>query len=203
MAVITKRLESWIYNIINPIITGLKDEIYLLENKNLTWRFYNKKAEYIFPIENYVGAMYANTYRHFLLEYPDYENLFNEHDNLLCKAEVMANELLDKFNRNAKFVDFVNSIVKDYPKDDFSKKNVNNLVIQHLINEVDFLPSHHGISEFWEKYRKEFYSFKDVSFHDFCIAKQNLAKFTKDLLDKIEYHSFEICKEYDIPADPL
>ncbi|MGH9432455.1 MAG: hypothetical protein ACRD3T_13020, partial [Terriglobia bacterium] len=50
----SKRVEAWIYTVVNPLIESLRREAFLFEKGNLSWRWYSRRCEYIRPVVEYI-----------------------------------------------------------------------------------------------------------------------------------------------------
>ncbi len=50
----SRRVEGWVYEVINPILDVLPGEIALLDAGNVTWRFLQRRLEFIRPIAEYL-----------------------------------------------------------------------------------------------------------------------------------------------------
>jgi hypothetical protein len=64
----SKRVEAWVYAVLNPLIENLGREIFLLSKGNLSWRFYSRKCEYIHPTSDYIGISQRPNYEDFIAD---------------------------------------------------------------------------------------------------------------------------------------
>src|SRR5215472_18340943 len=87
----SKRVESWVYGVLNPLIDAVAREVVFLEEGNLTWRNYSRHCEQIRPVVEYIAGDQLPVYGDFLAnEQAGFKNRFVEHDRKLAAAEAAA-----------------------------------------------------------------------------------------------------------------
>jgi hypothetical protein len=208
----SKRMASWVYHIINPILDAMATECHLLQNENLSWQFYNKQTEFISRIEEYIDFQQHHNYRHFLTECPHFAQLFKEHDEVLREAANLAAEILASLTGVKIFTDLVYKKLAEYmqteayPGGAVPQAKFHELMVEHLVNGVEELLVESD-SEFWAQYSD---ALKTTArqlypqlFAKLKEAKQKLLGHAQAIQQKLEGYSYSLCKEYDIPGDPV
>src|SRR5438270_10126280 len=112
----SKRVQAWVYAILNPLIESLEREVFLLAKGNLSWRFYSKKCEYIRPISEYIEASQRPNYEDFLSDplNPNFPGMFENHDRALSEVESKAAEFADNLMQDKEFQAEVNRSLEEY-----------------------------------------------------------------------------------------
>jgi hypothetical protein len=78
----TRRIEAWIYTVINPLIEAHKIEKSFLRDKNWTWRYSTKNLEFILPLEGYMDSAYIPILRDFFNTNPKIEKKRKKREDL-------------------------------------------------------------------------------------------------------------------------
>jgi len=219
----SKRVEAWVYAVLNPLIENLGREIFLLSKGNLSWRFYSRKCEYIHPICDYVGISQRPNYKDFMDDplNPGFREKFEGHDRVLTELESSASRFSDGLMRSDLFLKQMKDSLEQYesnagvnplyPYIESMRESLPRAVAEFLVNRIDVLPAHYMTQKFWEEYRGKF----DLSAEKFeaygqrqsfqallqaCAALKDVAD---KLLHDLESHRQLLCRTYDIPAAPI
>src|SRR5438874_188584 len=90
----SRRVQAWVYTILNPLIESLRREVYLLKKGNLSWRWPSKKCEYIRPIVEYLDKSHLPNYEDFLADElnPEFKGHFDKHDQAVAELESAASQ---------------------------------------------------------------------------------------------------------------
>jgi hypothetical protein len=218
----SRRVEAWIYTVLNPLIDAMQRETQLLQQGNLTWRFHSKRSEFIRPTLEYIVSAYLPNLDDFLAEHPTFRDRFDEHDDALSEAEGRARTVFEillsspLFQRQVKeFADRYESQFASsqphYPSLLLMKDDLPKYVAEYLINRVDALPNHYTVHKFWREFAREF----ELSSHEFGQPKQRqssaalgeavdtLSEISMRLRRELESHRLFLCRKYDIPAAPV
>jgi hypothetical protein len=208
-----RRIEAWVYTVINPLIEALKVEKSFLNDKNWTWRYQIKSLEFILPLEKYVDSASLPNFEDFLKANPQIERKRKKHDDLRAalseKCQIASNHLiaLEPFQEKAKLSLSTykqESPTEEYPGGAIPEKDFDKLVAQYIINSIKELPGHYTTSKFWSRFGKELLQFRtgDV-FEKLDRSGEQLEKEDERFLVTLENVRSNLCEEYDIPAAPI
>jgi hypothetical protein len=219
----SKRVEAWVYAVLNPVIESLQRENFLLSKANLSWRFYSGKCEYIHPIRDYVRIDQRPNYEDFVSDplNTGFLERFDAHDRALAEAELNASRFSRGLIHSDLFVEKMKESLKEYESiarsnplysyDDSMHESLPRAVAELLVNRIDALPEHYGTAKFWGKYRDKF----DLSGQEFepygqrepfqalVHARDALLDLADKLLHDLNTHRQLLCRTYDIPAAPI
>jgi hypothetical protein len=208
-----RRVEAWVYTVINPLIEALKVEKSFLKEKNWTWRFQIKSLEFILPLEKYVDSASLPNFEDFLRANPQVERKRRKHDDLRAKlsenCEIAFNCLIasDPFEDRVKL--FLSIYEKEKPAEEFPggavpEKDFDKLVAQYIVNSIKELPGHYTASKFWSRFGGELLQFRtgDV-FENLDASGEQLENEDDRLLKSLEDLRSTLCENYDIPAAPV
>jgi len=205
----SKRVQAWVYAVINPVIENLRREVFFLAKGNITWQGDTKKCEYIQPICEYIQYSQMPNYEDFLADPLNlgFREKFEEHDGALSAVESSAAEFADGLIRSDLFQKQVKDALEQYQST--ARANGQYLylgslpraVAALLVNRIDVLPHHYGTHDFWEIYRNNFELFREgTSFQSVKRAADALMAVSAKLLLCLENHRQMLCRTYDIPA---
>jgi hypothetical protein len=219
----SRRVQAWVYTVINPVIEGLRRELELLEKGNLSWRFYSRKCEYIRSIRDYVDTSQWPNYEDFLADPTNegFRDNFHSHDQALGKVESAAAGFFDGLMHSDLFQRQVQEFLTEYqangignpkyPGLDPVDRDLPKYVAEYLINRVELLPDHYMTHAFWAGYRDRF----DLSAKEFELyqqresyqlltkARASMGDVSRQVLSSLEHHRNSLCREFDIPFAPV
>jgi hypothetical protein len=219
----SKRVEAWVYAVLNPLIENLGREIFLLNKGDLTWRFRSRKCEYIHPICEYIDISQWPNYEDFIADplNPGFREKFEGHDRALADVEASASRFSDGLIHSDLFLKQIEDSVAEYESIartnplyrymELMREDLPRAVAEFLVNRVVVLPHHYIAHKFWEEYRDKF----DVSAQEFepygqrqsfralVQARAVLNNAAEKLLDYLNAHRQLLCRTYDIPAAPI
>jgi len=213
----SKRVQAWVYAVINPVIENLRREVFFLAKGNITWQGDTKKCEYIRPICEYIQYSQMPNYEDFLADPLNlgFREKFEEHDGALSAVESSAAEFADGLMHSEQFHKQVKDALKEYHStagtnpqypylDDIPQGSLPRAVAALLVNRIDALPHHYGTHKFWEVYKNEFGPYRDrPSFQAVKKVTDGLKEISSKLLLELENHRQSLCRTYDIPAAPI
>lgn len=214
----SRRVEAWVYTILNPLIGSLRLETHLLEKGNLTWRWYSGKCEYIRQILEYVDNSHWPNYEDFVAVELNqgFKDRFEKHNQALADMESGASRFYDGLMQSGIFQEQVESSLQDYvrlenPSLDSMKEDLPKYVAEYLINRTEILPPHYTVHRFWQDYRSEFERSAEEfegyqgrqSFRALEKASGVLKEISANLLRNFENHRLFLCRTYDVPAAPI
>ncbi len=213
----SKRVQAWVYAVLNPLIESLQRETYFLAKGNLTWQSDTKKCEYIRPIREYLAHSQWPNYKDFLTDSQNFEfaKKFEGHDSALFAAESSAGAFAEDLTQSDEFQTRVRDYLEEYQSlarnnplypylDDTPSGSRARAVAALLVNRMDSLPDHWGTHKFWELYKNKFEIYRDrPSFQPVKESTEELKTVSHNLLIELETHQQLLCRKYDIPAAPI
>jgi len=212
----SRRVAAWIYVVINPIIGSLEREISLLDSGNLTWRAYSRRCEMIKAIQQYVDSTQWPNYEDFVAEHAEFATKFKHHDSDVDSLNNVAHALFDRLLSFPTFSVLFRAAMESYETRRASLgpraqsladmgEGVQEEAVQHLINNVQELPSHYIISPFWNSEgRGRLASLRsDATFLPLIQSKDSVLRHSANLKQELENHRLALSREYDVPAAPV
>jgi hypothetical protein len=211
----SKRVEAWIYTVINPIVESLQRELELLETGNLSWRYYSQRCEFIRPLQEYLdGAQWPN-YSDFLQENQEFKERFQIHDTGLDALNNSASALFGTLISNPQFLQVVESSYGEYEearkRDPLApdltdiRQDISKYAAEYLINNYRALPAHYNLAKFWAIASGSMRAFRSSS--NFFAAVQEhaltLRGESQRLSLDLEHHRLGFARSFDIPAAPV
>ncbi len=219
----SRRVEAWVYAVLNPLIENLGREIFLLSKGNPSWRIYSRKCEYIHPICDYIGISQQPNYEDFIADplNPGFQEKFEGHDRALAEVESSASRFSDGLIHSDVFLKQIKDSLGEYestahtnsvyPFIESMRESLPRAVAELLVNRIDVLPVYYMMQKFWEVYRRTFdlsaQEFEPYgqrqSFQTLLQARAALKDVADKLLHDLESHRRLLCRTYDIPAAPI
>jgi len=211
----SKRVQAWVYAIMNPLIESLGREIRLLSEGNLSWRSYSRRCEYIRPIREYIESSQWPNYEDFIGDQLNarFREHLTRHDHQVSEVESAAARLFIGLTDSNEFQKQVEDSLERYVSAARAKPQYPDLgttsdlakvVAEYLINRTSVLPGHYMTHNFWEDYRGHFEHYHNPpSFQELDQAAAALNDTSKGLLADLEDHRHYFCVTYDIPAAPI
>lgn len=210
----SRRVEAWIYTIMNPVIEAMRQEAHLLERGNLSWRYYSRRAEYIRIIYEYIEPHNTPNLEDFLADNEQFTDKFRQHDKVLRTAEQTATEFFEAVTSSSTFIDEVNDALQRYDSIvdasrsynasvESIKQDLPKVVAEYLINNVDSLPNTYMTHKFWEVSRQKFQEYKEREpYLKLQNAVKQLREISSELQRDLEDQRLQLCREFDVPAAP-
>lgn len=209
-----RRVASWIYEVINPLLEAIPIEVSFLEKRNPTWRFYNRELEHLRPVSGYLTHDGRHVLRDFQRAFrPDEVIQFSSHDDRLedvCRAAEQAHGTLiarEEFVQRAREAlrEFMSAGQQHgYPGGSFPEERFPELVAERVVNSIVHVPSNHTDADFWRQYGAGFLRFREGDvFQKLDSVCTTLLENDRKFLEWLENKSFELCTRYDVPAAPL
>lgn len=212
----SKRVQAWVYAIMNPIIESLRREVSFLDKGNITWQGDTRRCEYIRPIREYFQYSQWPNYEDFVADPLNlgFREKFEGHDRALSAVESSAAEFADGLMRSDLFQKQVKDSLEQYqstarangqyPYLDSTGGTLPRAVAALLVNRIDVLPHHYGTREFWEMFKNEFEPYHErPTFQAVKEAAAALKDISSKVLLDLENHRQSLCRTYDIPAAPI
>jgi hypothetical protein len=212
----SRRVESWVYAVLNPLIEAVSREVAFLEDGNLTWRNYSRHCEHIRPIVEYLAGDQLPVYGDFLAnEQAGFKDRFVEHDRKLAATEAAATDAYRVLIEPEAFQNQIEQSLEEYESRVSSREpgyresliptaeSLARAVAELLVNRADDLPYHHSTKQFWQDHREQFQRFrKDPAFGALSRAATAFRESSRTLKDDLVSHRLHLCHSYDIPPAP-
>jgi hypothetical protein len=220
----SRRVESWIYTVINPLIESLRREVFLLEKRNLTWRLHSRKCEYLRRAADYIGYAHLPNYEDFLADSqnPGFAARFESHDQAVAHVEDSAGRFFDTIINEPRFLALIRKSLKEYeaaatvsdPSLDSMQPQMPKDIAEMLVNRTGDLPAHYVMHKFWQETKERFYAMvsegdplsptrEQIWFRAIDKASSDLMASSDDVLKKLLDHRSHLCRTFDIPFAPL
>ena len=208
-----RRVEAWIYVVINPLIEALRIERSFLKDKNWTWRYQTRSLEFILPLEKYVDSASLPNFEDFLKANPEIERKRKKHEKLRLALSENCQIAFDYLVSLEPFQEKVKSSLsayeqesqgEEYPGGAIPEKDFDKLVAQYIVNSIKELPSHYTTSKFWSRFVGEFIQFRTGEvFEKLDTSGDKLEKDDESFLAALEGLRSNLCEKFDIPAAPI
>ena len=212
----SKRVESWVYAVLNPLVEAVSREVAFLEDGNLTWRNYSRHCEDIRPVVEYIAGDQLPVYGDFLAnEQAGFKDRFVEHDRKLAATEAAATDAYRVLIEPEAFQNQIEQSLEEYESRVSSREpgyresliptaeSLARAVAELLVNRADDLPYHHSTKKFWQDHREQFQRFrKDPAFGALSRAATAFRESSGTLKDDLVSHRLHLCSSYDIPTAP-
>jgi hypothetical protein len=212
----TRRVASWVYAVLNPLIDSVGREVAYLEEGNLTWRNFSRHCEHMRPIVEYIEPGQLPVYGDFLAnEQAGFKSRFSEHDRKLGATEAAASDAYRVLIQPEAFQKQIEQSLEEYESRVSSRESgyresliptadsLARAVAELLVNRADELPYHHSTKRFWQDHREQFQRFrKDPAFGALNRAATAFKESSTLLRDALVSHRLDLCSSYDIPAAP-
>jgi hypothetical protein len=209
----TRRVEAWIYTVINPLIEALKVEKSFLKEKNWTWRYQTRSLEFILPLEKYVDLASLPNFSDFLKANPQIERKRKKHEDLFVVLSENCQIAFNHLVALETFQDKVKSALTAYERENPGEgflggavpgKDFDKLFAQYIVNWIKELPGHYTTAKFWSKFGGEFLQFRTHDVFDKLDASGELLEKEDERLSKtLEDLRSDLVETYDIPAAPV
>ncbi len=208
----SRRVEAWIYTVMNPLIDAMRSEAHLLERSNLSWRYYSRHAEYIRTVNRCIEPHNFPNLEDFLADNPQFDQKFKRHDEALHTAEDKAAAFFDAVISAPVFINQVNDALQQYdsmlntsqpygPAAGSLRLNLSSYIAEYLVNNIDSLPSTYETHRFWQLFGQSFQEHKNgPSFRALQGAIEELRQASLDLQHDLENQRLHLCREFDVPA---
>src|SRR5947209_7110042 len=156
-----RRVASWIYTVINPLIESLRAELHHLGIGNISWRWYSRRCEYIRFVRDYIEPHNSPNFDDFLVENEEFVKGFDRHDTGLRTTEDRAAKFYDLLLSAVIFKEQVDQALQEFesagdlaqssaPNLDSLRKDLSQYLAEYIINNIDGLPAHYTTSAFWK-----------------------------------------------------
>lgn len=209
----SQRIAFWVHYVMNPIIHGLQDERIWLQKGNLTWRYWNGEAEYIWPILQYVDHRVHDSYSHFLRHFPQWGEAFEKHDLCLKNSELLAQNVVEYLIQNQNFLALCREKLamymaeeEEYPGGAVPQDRFPLLIGERLVNCAEKLPESYTDSDFWSRFGgifgEAYHRLASELDQQLKESKQMLLECGQKISTDLGDESYRLCEEYDIPANP-
>ncbi len=211
----SKRVQAWIYTVMNPLIESLRRETRLLDEGNLSWRSYSKRCEYVRPIREYIQSPQWPNYEDFVADQLNsgFTGRFERHDRQVAELESTATRFFIGLTESNEFQRQVDDALGKYVSmargnpqypDLGTVSDLQKVIAEYVINRVSRVPHHYMTRKFWEDHAGRFEHYRTPpSLQELDQASAALNSTAKNLLADLERHRHDLVVTYDIPAAPM
>ena len=202
----SRRVEAWVYTVINPLIEALKIEKSFLQEKNWTWGYETKDLDFILPLERYIDSASLPNLEDFLKAYPSIGQEWKKHEDI---RRALSENCLIAFNHLIVLKAFKEkvesscSIFGEYPGGAVPEKDFDKLIAKYVVNQIKDLPGHYTTSTFWARFGHEFFEFRTgKELEKLDLSGKQLEEHDDHLLTKLKDLRSTLCEEHDVPPAP-
>ena len=217
----SRRVEAWVYSVLNPLLDSIRRELLLLGRGDLTWRAYSKGFEYIKPIKEYFDPSQLPNLEDFLADplNPGFASEFAAHDRAVDETSSRARQFYDGLINTVLFRRQVEEAARKYQADprnalkplNLGKDDLPHYVAEYLINKTEELPGYYVTHGFWKEKNDQFLHPADEfeaykqrnSFRALQRQVTKLRSTSENLVEHLERHRRDLCTKFDIPAAPI
>jgi hypothetical protein len=209
----SKRAESWVHSLLNPLHDAIELEIRSLKRRDVTWDIDWMALTRILPIGGYLVGDSHHILRDFLAENAAAAAGFEKHDVGVRRIEEAAREAFQALCSRPPFGERVRLRLAEFmagkppsevPHGTYGADRMTEIVAENVINRRSVLPTTRTDAKFWQCYRAEFEELAgEATLATLDAAREALLVDDGELLRWIEHKSLELCRQYDIPAAPF
>jgi hypothetical protein len=208
----SRRAESWVYAVINPLIDVLTSEVASLTRGRLSWRAHERRLEFIRPPRLYLMPNGRTILDDFEQVFPKEAKPLQQHEarveELTRRAEAAYQALLGRPEFGARVRQLMKEHQEEYQRKEksdpwagWSEEEVVSRVAEYLINEGEGLERTH---EFFRKFVPLLQEFRTgVEFSRLQESTEACRDDAVRLIEHLRTMRFRLCNEYDIPAAPV
>lgn len=168
MALLTKDLaEAWLYQVIRPVLSGLRTEQSFLRDRNWTWRFLPARLEYLRPVAEYIPLEQEPTLRSLLRSHPELAPAVRTHDESCRELEEGCSQLQAALTACPDISRLRDSIapqcqaelgapIASYFGSFSSDTEIDAAIAQLLVNNIERQYDHYLSAPFWNRFGSHF-----------------------------------------------
>jgi len=208
----SERVKGWIYEVLNPVLEAVEQELAFLANGNVTFQMHDKRLQAIRSIHDYLLSDGRHILRDFVRAERGARARLDEHDGHVADLASAAVSAFDAILRAPGFSDAVDRAFRehltrcpnDQPTGAFPAERLPELVAENLVNNARVLPWSRTDGPFWEAFRERFSAFARTPEHaELARSRKQIIGADLALKKWLEDTSYRLCKAYDVPAAPL
>ena len=203
---------SWVHYVLNPWVDCLAQEVRLLSEGNLTFRWYSQDFEFVRPLREYVPPLQLPVMEDLIQARPDLGSRVSEHDSKRDELKQAAVVAYGKLKTDPAFFGTLNQTVEGFqPKrqevhhdqSGTADSNLLDRVAEWVVNNIRTLPTHYEDSKFWEQSSLTLLEFRRADY--FGPVREHSGSALK-VFAALQVHlrkvRFELIDDYDIPPSP-
>ncbi len=206
-------VRVWFDTVLNPIISGLDNELYVLNKSNLTWRGFMNTFEELKPIAAFCDYRYKDNYEQILRHYPNLSDIISNYNKSFEDLEAKTYQLYLALKSSKKLIAIYNNGVENYvnttnPSENKLKtlRNDNNyrFIAEYLINGFDELEPEYSLSPIWNENLQDFKQLllsEDLAilYADFKQSQAAFTEIVKQTINELKEMRFNLSEEADQP----
>lgn len=206
-------VRVWFDTVLNPIISGLDNELYVLNKSNLTWRGFLNTFEELKPIAAFCEYRYKDNFEQILRHYPNINDIISKYNSSFEDLEEKTYQLYLALKSSKKLIAIYNSGVENYvnttnPTENKLKtlRNENNyrFIAEYLINGFEELEPEYTLSPIWNSNIQNFKQLlhsDDIAilYTDFNQSKTAFTGIVNQIINELKEMRFNLSEEADQP----
>jgi len=210
-----RRLEAWIYDVVNPMLQGLEHPISLLKQQTWSWRFFRRRLEWIRPASEIIEQESGPNLEDLVESNPAEGSAFRLWAQGIQKLETACSTEFDCVRQHGRFLEVVATCIQEFqptrlggPWGGWPDEKAPDILAEHIVNNRTDLESDNSTREFWEQFRADLEESVRgdvvwVNLHrETGEAGANLLVLGKGLDAGLKAFRRKTCTDHDIPFAP-
>lgn|GEM_PF-6582895 len=224
--------RAWVDTIITPLLRKLRNEQESLANQKWKWDRVQNRLNPINDVRTYllvesrpdlmsygyipdVGGDVDDRLEQFERYYPDIHHAIEEHDdrvkrlqedcsglNQTLKNSLHLRKVYERTTTPECLAKIETTLSETFGTD--SIESHLGILAEHMVNQIDELPSNYGTSKFWNRYKKEYLSVLTESsinqhHHKLMSSVETLSKRTEQLVGLLKGVREDLSIKHDLP----
>jgi hypothetical protein len=197
-------VKAWFRTVINPIIAGLEAEADLLRRDDYTWRAYARRLAGFAPVRSQVAEIASPNLDQFLRVYPEFQPLFEDHDEKLRVLFEKVSEYASALDAYSPLRQMAAHLI-DKTNPGFSNdEEAVSVAAEYVVNGVTHLPNYYSTAQFWNSHSRQFLDLRDhpeiSPFRESAhVAALTLKQSADDLAGALKAVRDELSFDMDVP----
>ncbi len=208
-------VRAWFDTVFPFALRGLENERGFLVRKNWTFRFWNRKLEYISPFAEHIPAAARDNLEQVVSFFPKLGARIGEHDACLSQLQKSCGSYLVALVESRDFQKVFLTVANEASHASgrafaanfgayTSEEDFKGILAEYLVNNVETLPSHYSTADIWNLYRDRFaklQSVRELAARRAATVKSGDAMLTatNDLTAELKSTRSELSLEFDVP----
>jgi hypothetical protein len=208
-------VRAWFETVFQYALAGLENERGFLSRRNWTFRFHNRKLEYLAPIAEHLPAAARQNLEQFVSFFPEVAVQIGEHDSCERQLEKSCNAYFVSLLESRHFREAFHDVAQGAPQAlgrEFSshfgayssEADFEGILAEYLVNNIETLPSYYSTAQLWNQYRDRFLeivSAPDLAPFGKAAAEsgQSMPDAADDLVAMLKSTRFKLSLEFDVP----
>ncbi len=208
-------VRTWFDTVVNPLLTALRRESQLLQERNWSWRYQVAGLQSIRSVRSYIEPEYVENLNQFFSIYKTAAPIVESHDDLVdvlasecskLQQVLEANQGLRDLYARVTARDAVAALETDLEVlfGGVPEPERLALLVQYVINRTETLPEYYSTARLWNRYAKDFTSMLDdpevqPQYRRVIALGQRLNVKTQSLIRLLEAIRLKLSLDHDVP----